>query len=165
MEITSGDLGRWSGGGGCMEIWKTNLMRGFFHSVLKMSSEEVNSVLLQACHRLPGVVKNKRRVIITLSSLLVRDEILTYVMGLRRGSRYSVVADFSPSMSIFRCKLLQKGRKWTLQNKHGPNWCIWRSSRSLPWGKLQKNLLTLINNENTFCYPGVLLIYIFSFVT
>ena len=37
-------------------------MSGFFHSVLKMSSEEVNSVLLQACHRLPGVVKNKRPV-------------------------------------------------------------------------------------------------------
>ena len=65
-------------------------------------------------------------------------------MGLRRGSRYSVVVDVSPSMIIFRCKLLQKGRKWTLQNKHGPNWCIWRSSRSLPWGKLQINLLTLI---------------------
>jgi hypothetical protein len=79
-------------------------MRGFFHSVLKMSSEEVNSVLLQACHRLPGVVKNKRRVIIRLSSLLVRDEILTYAMGLRRGSRYSVVADVSPSMSIFRTR-------------------------------------------------------------
>ena len=165
MKIKSGDLGRRSGEGGCMEIWKTNLMRGFFHSVLKMSSEEVNSVLLQACHRLPGVVKNKRRVIIRLSSLLVRDEILTYAMGLRRGSRYSVVADVSPSMSIFRCKLLQKGRKWTLQNQHGPIWCIWRSSRSFSWGKLQKILLTLINNKNTFCYPCVLLIYVFSFVT
>ena len=162
--MKSGDLGEAIGGGGCMEIWKTNLMSGFFHSVLKMSSEEVNSVLFQSCHRLPGGVKNERRVIIRLSSLLVPDEILTYAMGLRRGSIYGVVANVSPSMSIFRCKLLKKGRKWTLQNKHGSNWCIWRSSRSLPWGKLQINLLTLINNKNTFCYPRVLLIHIFSFV-
>ena len=156
--------GRRSEGGGCMEIWKTNLMSGFVHSVLKMSSEEVNSVLPQSCHILPGGVKNERRVIFRLSSLLVRDEILTYAMGLRRGSIYRVVTNVSPSMSIFRCKLLKKGRKWTLQNKHGSNWCIWRSSRSLTWAKLQKNLLTLINNKNTFCYPGVLLIHLFSFV-
>jgi hypothetical protein len=81
--------------------------------------------------------------IIRLSSLLVRDEILTYVMGLRRGSRYSVVADFSPSMSIFRWKLLPKGRKWTLQNKHGPHWCIWRSSRRTEFTSSDNILSTL----------------------
>ena len=55
-------------------------VRGFFQAMLHMSLGEANSVLLQACHRLPGGDEKKRRVIIRLNSLMVRDEILSKAM-------------------------------------------------------------------------------------
>lgn len=86
-------------------------VRGFFQTMLRMSLDEANSVLLQACHRLPGGDEKKRRVIIRLNSLMVRDEILSKAMKFQRGCGYSVVPDVPPSVSVLRSKLLQRRRE------------------------------------------------------
>ena len=51
-------------------------IRAFFETVLRMPTEEANSVLLQAVHRLPGGTYEKKcRIIVRFNSLIVRDEI------------------------------------------------------------------------------------------
>ena len=61
-----------------------------------MPTEEANSVLLQAVHRLPGGTYEKKcRIIVRFNSLIVRDEILAAAMKLKKGSGYSVVSDVS----------------------------------------------------------------------
>ena len=90
-------------------------VRGFFQTMLRMSLGESNSVLLQACYRLPGGDEKKRRVIIRLNSLMVRDEILSKAMQFQRGCGYNVVPDVPPSVSVLRSKLLQRRREMELQ--------------------------------------------------
>ena len=85
-------------------------VRGFFQTMLRMSLGEANSVLLQACYRLPGGDEKKRRVI-RLNSLMVRDEILSKAMQFQRGCGYNVVPDVPPSVSVLRSKLLQRRRE------------------------------------------------------
>ena len=76
-----------------------------------MPTEEVNSVLLQAVHRLPGGTYEKKcRIIVRFNSLIVRDEILAAAMKLKKGSGYSVVSDVPPSVSALRSKLLSQRR-------------------------------------------------------
>ena len=58
-------------------------VRAFFETVLRMPTEETNSVLLQAVHRLPGgAYEQKRRIIVRFNSLIVRDEMLAAAMKL-----------------------------------------------------------------------------------
>ena len=86
-------------------------IRAFFETVLRMPTEEANSVLLQAVHRLPGGTYEKKcRIIVRFNSLIVRDEILAAAMKLKKGSGYSVVSDVPLSVSALRSKLLSQRR-------------------------------------------------------
>ena len=85
-------------------------VRAFLVTTLRMPKEEVDSILLQAVHRLPGGAdEDKRRIIVRFNSLIVRDEIFSLAMrALKRGCGFSVIPDVPPSVATLRYKLLMK---------------------------------------------------------
>lgn len=84
------------------------VVKVFLHTRLGFKPEDVNKMLFAAVHRLPSGPVDQRNVIIRLSSLLDRDEILSAATKLQRGSGYSVVPDLPPSLATLRGNLLKE---------------------------------------------------------
>ncbi|KAK3091655.1 hypothetical protein FSP39_021600 [Pinctada imbricata] len=88
------------------------LCRGFFVDVLKVPISNVNEMLFQAAHRLPGKFQGINNIIIRFSSLIDRDEVLDAATKLPPGSGYSVTPDLPPALNILHAKLLKQS--WEL---------------------------------------------------
>ena len=77
--------------------------------VLSFAEDKADNMLFTAVHRLQAGPVGRKSVILRLSSLFDRDEILEKALKLKPGSEYSIVLDLPPSLAMRRSKLL-KGR-------------------------------------------------------
>lgn len=93
------------------------LVRQFLHEVLKFPKERASSMLFTAVHRLPSGDETKRNIILRLSSLIDRDDILVAAMKIPPGSGYSVMPDLPPSLSVLRGNLLRERREMSPERK------------------------------------------------
>ena len=85
------------------------LLRGFLTETLNMDKEIAKSMLFTAVHRLPSGPVEKRNIIVRLSNLIDRDEILRAAQKeLRAGSGYSVMPDLPPAVAVRRGELLKQ---------------------------------------------------------
>ena len=90
-------------------------VREFLKKTLGFPEESVNSMLFTAVHRLPSGEADRRNIILRLSSLIDRDDILQAAMRLEAGSGFSVVPDLPPDLATLRGELLKRSRSsWTL---------------------------------------------------
>ncbi|KAK3106411.1 hypothetical protein FSP39_019435 [Pinctada imbricata] len=88
------------------------LCQGFFVDVLKLPGANVQNMLFQAAHRLPGQYHGVKNIIIRFVSLIDRDEVLDAAIKLSPGSGYSVTPDLPPSLNYLRSKLLKQ--RWEM---------------------------------------------------
>lgn len=79
----------------------------FLVSTLHLDKKQTVSMLFTAVHRLPGGRDNKNNIILRLSNLMDRDEILEAAYKLPKGSGFSVVPDVPRSVSERRSSLLR----------------------------------------------------------
>ncbi|CAC5370560.1 unnamed protein product [Mytilus coruscus] len=95
-----------------VRIWLNNNKKG-----LGMDAELVKGMLFTAVHRLPNGPEQKRNIILRLSNLIDRDDILTAATKLPRGCGYSVVSDLPPSLAIRRGELLAERSRMSSEEK------------------------------------------------
>ncbi|CAC5384068.1 unnamed protein product [Mytilus coruscus] len=95
-----------------VRIWLNNNKKG-----LGMDSELVKGMLFTAVHRLPNGPEQKRNIILRLSNLTDRDDILTAATKLPRGCGYGVVPDLPPSLAVRRGELLAERSKMSSEEK------------------------------------------------
>lgn len=84
------------------------VVRKFLIESLKIPENTVKNMILQGAHRLPSGDDSKRNIIVRLSSLLDRDDVLERAMKLRPGSGYSVTPDLAPETGRLRSQLLRE---------------------------------------------------------
>lgn len=83
--------------------------RAFLHDKLDYGEEKIRSIHIAAAHRLPSGPKGKRNIIVRISSLNVKDEIMKAAISkLQKGSGYSIVPDLPPDLAILRGNLLKE---------------------------------------------------------
>ncbi|OWF48114.1 hypothetical protein KP79_PYT26132 [Mizuhopecten yessoensis] len=86
--------------------------RTFLKTELKLSGEHVDSILLQAIHRLPSGDIHSRNFIVRFMSLIDRDMVMKSAMGnLKAGCGKAVMTDLTPELSKLRGALLKKRRE------------------------------------------------------
>ena len=85
-------------------------VRDFLKTTLGFSEEWSKSMLFTAVHRLPSGESDRRNIILRLSSLIDRDDILQAAMRLDAGSGFSVVPDLPPALATRRGELLKQRR-------------------------------------------------------
>ena len=90
------------------------LVRQCLHEVLKFTKERASSMLFKAVHRLPSADEIKRNIILRLSSLLYRDDILVAATKISPGPGYSDMPDLAPSLSILRGNLVVERRAMSM---------------------------------------------------
>ncbi|CAC5419528.1 unnamed protein product [Mytilus coruscus] len=95
-----------------VRIWPNNNKKG-----LGMDSELVKGMLFTAVHRLQNGPEQKHNIILRLSNLIDRDDILTAAARLPRGCGYSVVPDLPPSHAVRRGELLAERSKMSSDEK------------------------------------------------
>ena len=83
-------------------------VRNFLIATLHFGEPKANSMLFTAVHRLPSGRDSKNNIILRLSSLMDRDEVLEAAFKLPRGSGFSVVPDVPRSVSERRAMLLKE---------------------------------------------------------
>lgn len=85
------------------------LFRHFLVESLHMSKEKAKTFVFTAIHRLPSGPEDKHKILVRLSSLMERDEILWAAQKeLRAGSGYSVMPDLPPTVAVKRGELLKE---------------------------------------------------------
>ena len=90
----------------------------FFRDVLKAPTVLLEDMQFQAYHRLPGGNNSdKPNIIVRLSSLLDRDDILSLAMKLPPKSGYSVVVDVPKCVVEERANLLNKRREMPIAER------------------------------------------------
>ncbi|CAC5394452.1 FNBP1 [Mytilus coruscus] len=84
--------------------------RAFLKNTLNIPPERADNMLFTAVHRLPSGGEDRRSIMLRLSSLIDRDDILKAAIKLPPRSGYSVVPDLPPSLSVRRGELLKERR-------------------------------------------------------
>ncbi len=74
-------------------------------------------MLFTAVHRLPSGEPDKRNIMLRLSNLIDRDDVLHAATRLEPGSGYSVVPDLPPSLAIRRGNLLKQRRDMPIKER------------------------------------------------
>ena len=92
-------------------------VRQFLKDTLKFEEGRAKSMLFTAVHRLPSGEPNKRNIILRLSSLIDRDDILQAATQLQPGSGYSVVPDLPPPLATLRGNLLKERKDMSPEEK------------------------------------------------
>ncbi|CAG2208986.1 unnamed protein product [Mytilus edulis] len=95
-----------------VRIWLHNDKKG-----LGFTAPQVKGMLFTAVHRLPNGPEKKRNIILRLSNLIDRDDILSAATKLPRGCGYSVVPDLPPSLAARRGELLAERSKMSNEEK------------------------------------------------
>lgn len=86
--------------------------REFLVDELKLDKSYVNSILVQAIHRLQSGDDDKKNIIVRFVSLIDRDTVLNQAISvLRPGCGKAVITDLPPSLSKLRGELLHKRSK------------------------------------------------------
>ncbi|CAG2239931.1 unnamed protein product [Mytilus edulis] len=84
--------------------------RVFLKNTLNIPPERADNMLFTSVHRLPSSDEDRRSIMLRLSSLIDRDDILKAAIKLPLRSGYSVVPDLPPSLSVRRGELLKERR-------------------------------------------------------
>ena len=92
-------------------------VREFLNKVLKIDEVRAKTMLFTAVHRLPSGEDDRRNIILRLSSLIDRDDILQAATKLEPGSGYSAVPDLPPALATRRGKLLNERREMSEESK------------------------------------------------
>ena len=87
------------------------LTRTFLKNVFSFAEDRAYNMLFKAVHRLKVSHAGRKSVILRLSSLIDRDEILEKALKLKPGSGYSIVPDLLPSLAMRRSELLKERRE------------------------------------------------------
>ena len=87
------------------------LVRTFLKKVLSFAEDQAHNMLFTAVHRLNVCHVGRKSVIIRLSNLIDRDEILEKALKLKPVSGYSIVPDLPPSLAMRRSELLKERRE------------------------------------------------------
>lgn len=96
------------------------VVREFLITTLKMEESFSKTVLLTAVHRLQGGSEGCPNIIIRLSSLLDRVDIMNAAYKLKRGSGFSVIPDLPNVVSKRRSSLLEK--RWKMPPRERNNY-------------------------------------------
>ena len=86
------------------------LVRTFLKKVLSFAEDQAHN-MFTAVHRLKAGPVGRKSVILRLSSLVDREEILDKALKLKPGSGYSIVPDLPPSLAMRRSELLKHRRE------------------------------------------------------
>ena len=86
------------------------LVRTFMKKVLSFAEDQAYN-MFTAVYRLNAGPVGRKSVILRLSSLVDREEILDKALKLKPGSGYSIVRDLSPSLAMRRSELLKDRRE------------------------------------------------------
>ena len=87
------------------------LVRTSLKKVISFAEDRADNMLFTAVHRLKTRPVGRTSVILRLSSLIDRDEILEKALKLKPCSGYSIVPDLPPSLAMRRSELLQDRRE------------------------------------------------------
>ena len=87
------------------------LVRTFLKKVLSFAEDRTDNLLFTAVHRLKTGPVERKSMILRLSSLIDRDEILEKALKLTPGSGYSIVSDISPLLAMRRSEHLKDRRE------------------------------------------------------
>ena len=87
------------------------LARTFLKKVISFAEDRAHNMLFTDVHRLKVCPVGRKSVILRLSSLIDRDEILEKALKLKPGSGYSIVPDLPPSLAMRRSELLKERRE------------------------------------------------------
>jgi len=93
------------------------VVRVFLNTKLGFDTEHVKNMLFTAVHRLPSGPTDKRNVILRLSNLIDRDEILMTATKLPPGSGFSVVPDLPPILASRRGELLRERSAMSVEER------------------------------------------------
>jgi hypothetical protein len=83
----------------------------FLKKVLSFAEDRADNMLLTAVHRPNTGPVGRKSVILRLSSLIDRDEILEKALKLKPASGYSIVPDLPPSLAMRRSELFKDRRE------------------------------------------------------
>ena len=86
------------------------LVRTFLKKVLSFAEDQAHT-MFTAVHRLKAGPVGRKSVLLRLSSLVDREEILDKALKLKPGSGYSIVPDLPPSLAMRRSELLKHRRE------------------------------------------------------
>ena len=92
-------------------------VRSFLQDTLKFKKERADTMIFTAVHRLPSGEPDKRNIILRLSSLIDRDDILQAATRLEPGSGFSVVPDLPPALATLRGELLKERKEMSADDK------------------------------------------------
>ena len=92
-------------------------VRDFLAKVLGMEETRVKQMHFTAVHRLPSGNGGRKNIILRLSRLIDRDDILKAATKLEKGSGYSVVPDLPPSLATRRRELLKERAAMSAEEK------------------------------------------------
>ena len=92
-------------------------VRLFLNQQLGFDPEHVNRMLFTAVHRLPSGPDGKKYIMLRLSNLIDRDEILGAAMKLQSGSGYAVVPNLPPPLAERRYNLLKQRSEMSEENR------------------------------------------------
>jgi hypothetical protein len=87
------------------------LVRTFLEKVLSFAEDRADNMLFTAVHRLKTGHVGRKSVILRLSSLIDRDEILEKALKLKPGSGYSIFPDLPLSLAMRRSELSKERRE------------------------------------------------------
>ena len=87
------------------------LVRTFLKKVLSFAEDRADNLLFTAVHRLKTGPVERKSMILRLSSLIDRDEILEKALELTPGTGYSIIPDLSPLLAMRRSELLKDRRE------------------------------------------------------
>ena len=93
------------------------LVRTFLKETLHFKKERADAMLFTAVHRLPSGEPGCRNIILRLSSLIDRDDILQSATKLEPGSGFSVVPDLPPHLATLRGNLLKQRKEMSPEEK------------------------------------------------
>ena len=93
------------------------VVREFLNTKLGFDTEHVKNMLFTAVHMLPSGPTDKRNVILWLSNLIDRDEILMTATKLPPGSGFSVVPDLPPILASRRGELLRERSAMSVEER------------------------------------------------
>ncbi|CAC5380210.1 unnamed protein product [Mytilus coruscus] len=91
--------------------------RAFLKNTLNIPPECADNKLFTAVHRLPSGDEVRRSIMLRLSSLIDRDDILKAAIKLPPRSGYSVGQNLPPSLSVRRGELLKERRELSPESR------------------------------------------------
>ncbi|CAG2244472.1 FNBP1 [Mytilus edulis] len=89
----------------------------FLKNTLNIPPESADNMLFTAVLRLPSGDEDRRSIMLRLSSLIDRDDILKAAIKLPPRSGYSIMPDLPPSLSVRRGELLKERRNFSPESR------------------------------------------------